>query len=25
VLTFGESLILRTEGVEKSELWIDKV
>lgn len=24
VLTFGEALILRTEGVEKSELWIDK-
>lgn len=23
VLTFGQELILRTEGVEKSELWID--
>lgn len=24
VLTFGEELILRTEGVEKTELWIDE-
>lgn len=24
VLTFGEELILKTEGVEKPELWIDK-
>lgn len=25
VLTFGEALILTTEGVDKSELWIDEV
>ena len=25
VLTFGEPLILRTKGVEKSELWIDQI
>jgi len=25
VLTFGEALILTTEGVDRSELWIDKI